>query len=292
MAYRKRDSMMTIARREALLGMGAAGAAVALGGGRAAAGATGLDLATPQGRLAAYIMVRGALDDRLVTSWVSARYYGIVGAEMRPLFNVRSAVFARYRPAAGGGYDAINAEIAWFTDPDTGRALTAWTNPYTGQEVKVPGGGYAPSRVIIRPDLGFELGKPVPGLDFTHEVLPYEVRGDDLYITERARTALRFPGAAQPFRYSESNTFHTKLSALNAPGAKQVTSEVSFTNVCSWRPWMDMGAREGHLMATGIGRQGATRASIPAEWVAATSAMRPEVLKDPAALLAPLWDVK
>jgi hypothetical protein len=245
------------------------------------------DLDTPEGRLAAYIMVRGALDERLVVSWVAARYYGIVGADMQPLFDVRSAVFARYRGLAGGGYEAINAEIAWFIDPATGRALRQWRNPYTGRDVAVPGGGYAPSRVVIRPDLGFALGKSVPGLEFAHEVLPFEIRGDDLYITERARTAMRFAPDAKPFRYSESNTFHAKLSAIRANGAKQVTSDVSFTNVCSWRPWMEMGEREGHLMATGIGQQGASMASIPAEWMAATAQFKPEVLRDPAALLVP-----
>jgi hypothetical protein len=251
-----------------------------------------LDMATPEGRLAVYIMVRGSLDDRLVVSWVSARYYGIVGDAMQPLFNVRSAVFARYRPALAGGYEAINAEIAWFTDPDTGRALTTWRNPYTGGEVTVPGGGYVPSRIIIRPDLGFELGKPVPGLDLVREVLPFEIRGDDLFITERARSAMQFPGAPKPFRYSESNTFRTRLAGLRKPGTRHVTSDVSFTNVCSWRPWMAMGDHEGHLMATGIGKQGTSIASIPAEWVAATREARPEVLKDPAAILGPLWNAR
>ena len=291
---------MDLARREALGGMGLAMGGMAIGGvamaGPALAKMTPImgvpDIATPAGRLAAYIMVRGALDDRLVVSWVSARYYGIVEASLQPLFNVRSAVFARYRPAPGGGYEAINAEIAWFTDVDSGEALTTWRNPYTGRDVTVPGGGYAPSKIIIRPDLGFELGKPVPGLDFTHEVLAFEQRGDDLYITERSRTAMSFPGAPRPFRYSESNTFHTTLSALHAPGARQVTSDVSFTNVCSWRTWLDMGDHPGHLMATGIGRQGTTIASIPAEWIAATRKFRPEVLRDPAAILAPLWDMK
>jgi hypothetical protein len=53
-----------------------------------------------------------------------------------------------------------------------------------------------------------------------------------------------------------------------------------------------MGDHPGHLMATGIGRQGATIESIPAEWVAATRDARPEVLRNPAALLAPLWDAR
>lgn len=250
-----------------------------------------LDPAKPADRLATFVKVRGSLDDRLLTSWVSARYYGVVEDEMRPLFNVRSAVFARYRPVADGGYEAVNAEIAWFTDPDTGHVLRQWHNPYTGQDVTVPMGGYAPSKILIRPDLGFELAKPVPGLDIQHEVLPFEIRGDDLYITERSRTAMRFAPNAKPFRYSESNTFRANLAAVRS-GAAHVPADVSFTNVCSWRPWMQMGDRSGHLTAIGIGKQGTSFNTIPAEWLAATREFRPEVLKDPAALLAPLWNAR
>ena len=243
-------------------------------------------------RLKTYMLVRGALDDRLVTSWASARYYGVIDDQIQPLFNVRSVVFARFRPAVGGGFEAINAEIAWFTDPESGLALTSWRNPYTGRDVKVPGGGTPPSKSIIRSDLTLELARPVPGLNLTHEVLPFEQRGDMLYISERTQAVAMIPGAARPYRYNECLTYHAPLAALHAPGVMQVTSEVSYTNVCGWRPWLEMGEHPGHLMATGYGRQGASIDSIPDEWNAATLARRPEVLKDPAALLAPLWDVK
>lgn len=285
--------MMGATRRVALgsmMGGGLMLAAPALA--KVAGSKAALDLALPADRLKAFVKLRGSLDDRLVTSWVSARYYGVVGDEMRPLFHVRSAVFSRYRPAGeGGGYEAINAEIAWFTDPDSGQVLTQWRNPYTGREVKVPMGGYAPSKIFIRPDLGYALAKPVPGLEIEHEVLPFEVRGEDLYITERSRTAMRFAPGAKPFRYAESNTFHARLAEVLSD-SPHVPSDVSFTNICSWRPWMEMGDTPGHLTAIGIGKQGATMQSVPAEWQAATRQFRPEVLKDPAALLAPLWNEK
>lgn len=249
-----------------------------------------LDLATPEGRLRTFRMMRGGLDEGLSIAWVSARYYGVVEDRMDPLFAVVSAVFSRSRAHADGGFDIVSFELAWFTDPATGTVLDTWTNPYTGQAVKVPSGGFAPSRVHFSPVLEFSLAKPVPGLDMAHEVLPFEARGDDVWVTERARTAMAFPGAPRPFRYSESNTFHASRKALEAPGATRVPAEVSFTNVCSWRPWLAMGDRPGHLTAIGIGRQNATRDSLPPAWLEATAARRPEVLEDPEAILAPLWD--
>lgn len=274
-----------------LTGLGMAGAlaapaALARGGGK---GRRALDVTSAQGRLRTFMLMRGALDDKLCTSWVSARYYGVVEDRMDPLFAVVSAVFARYRPLSDGSYEAVNFELAWFTDAETGKAMDTFRNPYTGKDCKVPSGGYAPSKVRFAPDLSFHLTREVPGLQMEHEILPFDVRGDDVWVTERSRTAVSFPGAPRPFRYSESNTFHAKRHDLEAPGATRVSSEVSFTNVCSWRPWLEMGDRPGHLTAVGIGRQNAGLDSVAPAWLEATAARRPEVLKDPAAILAPLW---
>lgn len=288
---------MTLTRRSALGALGAIGAiatttsVLAAAPARSAVGkGVPLDLATPAGRLRTFRMMRSGLDEALSTSWVQARYYGVVDDRMEPLFAVRSAVFGRSRARADGGFDLFGFELAWFVDPETDRVLDTWRNPYTGEEVKVPSGGYAPTHVRFGPDLSFHLLKPIPGLEMAHEILPFEARGDDVWVIERSRTGMSLPGAPKPFRYSESNTFHASRKAMEAPGAVRVASDVSFTNVCSWRPWMAMGDRPGHLTATGIGRQNAPASSLPPAWVEATAARRPEVLKDPAAILAPLWN--
>lgn len=91
-----------------------------------------LDASSPEGRLRTFILMRGALDQGLLTSWVSALYYGVVEDRMDPLFGVVSAVWARYRKVADG-FEAVTAELAWFSDAETGKALDDWRNPYTGK---------------------------------------------------------------------------------------------------------------------------------------------------------------
>jgi hypothetical protein len=283
-----------IDRRNLLTGVTASAAVMGLApavGATRSKGDTALDVESAEGRLRTFIMMRGALDEGLVTSWVSARYYGVIDDRMDPLFAVVSAVYSRYRQVADG-FEAINFELAWFTDPVTGKALDVWRNPYTGQDCKVPTGGLPPSKIRFGRDLSFHIAREIPGLSMEHDILPFDVRGDDVWVTERSRTAMTFPGASRPFRYSESNTFHAKRHDLTRPGATRATSEVSFTNVCSWRPWMGMGDRPGHLTATGIGRQNANPDSLPPAFVEATAARRPEVLTDPATVLQPLWDAK
>ncbi|WP_062343754.1 DUF1838 family protein [Novosphingobium sp. CCH12-A3] len=283
-----------IDRRNVLTGLSVTGSLLAAPLAARSTGVKGdgvLDVSSAEGRLRNFIMMRGALDEGLITSWVSARYYGVVEDRMDPLFAVVSAVWSRYRQVADG-FEAVNFELAWFTDPLTGKALETWDNPYTGKTCKVPTGGMPPSKIRFGKDLSFHIAREIPGLQMEHDVLPFDVRGDDVWVTERSRTAITFPGAAKPFRYSESNTFHARRHDLARPGATRVTSEVSFTNVCSWRPWMEMGDRPGHLTATGIGRQNASPDSLPPAFVAATQERRPEMLTNPGAILQPLWDAK
>ena len=279
-----------IDRREVLSGLMLSGAALAAApaGARAKAGA--LDVTSVAGRLRTYMTIRGALDEGLVANWVSARYYGVVEDRMDPLFGVVSAVFARTRRMADGGFAMVSVELAWFTDPVTGKAMDSFRNPYTGRDCRVPAGGLPPSQSRIAPDLSFQLARPMPGFEMEHEVLPIEVRGDDVWLTERLRSSARIPGAEKPFRYSDTVIYHTSRRALARRGVTRVTSDVSYANVCSWRPWLEMGDRPGHLTATGIGRQNASLADFPPAWIEATAARRPEMLRDPAGVLAPLWD--
>lgn len=278
-----------IRRREALVGMLAAGAAGALPS-RLLASTPDLDVTSPEGRQRTFMMMRCALDEDLITNWVQASYFGVVGDEMTPLFGVSSAVFSRTRRLSDGSYRSVSFELAWFTDPVTGSAMDSFRNPYTNEDCQVPSGGFQPSASIFAPDLSFHLPKPIPGLTIEHDVLPFLVRGNDVWVSEQMRSAATIPGATRPFRYSDNTVMHARKSDLMKPGATRVTSEVSYTNVVSWRPWLGMGDRPGHLTASGVGRQNANPDSLPPAWLEATAARKPEVLKDPAAILAPLWD--
>ena len=278
---------MEIDRRMLMGGMVAGALASAAG----AAHATGIDYASPAGKFRTFMLMRCALDERLVTGWMQANYYGVVGDAMQPLFDVAAVVFARHRRLQDGGMEVVNAEVAWFIDPDTGKAMDRFRNPYTGDMVDVPGGGLAPSKFRFGPDLSFKLAREAPGLEMTHEVLAPVVRGNHVWITERSRSSFAIPGQSKPMRYSESNILHARRAAVEARGTTRVESDVSFTNVVSWRPWLKMGEHPGHLTATGAGQHGGPADMLPPAWIEATRARRPEVLRDPAALLAQLWDV-
>jgi hypothetical protein len=245
--------------------------------------------ASPADGLRTYMLMRGALDERLVIGCVSGTYYAVIDDALTPLFGVVSATFARYKPRPGGGYAAASVESAYFTDLATGAALTDFANPLTGATVAVPAGGNPAAAIAILPDLTLQVAKLPPGVAFDHRIGAPETRGDDVWLTEVTRTSGKAPGAARAFHYSESTTLHARASDLARPGVRRVPTETAFTNVVSWRPWLQMGDRPGHLMAIGAGTYGASLDTLPLAWLAATRARRPELLADPAAALEPVW---
>ncbi len=251
--------------------------------------APALDLSDPKARLRAFMRLRGSLDEQLVIGCISGRYYGVVEAEVRPLYGVVAATFARYRRLADGRFEGVNFELAYFTDLDSGEVMDRWANPYTGETVDVAHTLAPTSKFVIGEDLALRLTRNVPGLDMRHATRPPLIIGDDLWWTEEVFTQVQIPGRATPLRYSEIVTLQTKVSDLAGGKSARVPCSNAYSSIVNWRPWLKMGDAPGHLMGQGSGVYGAKLADLPAPWLRATQARHPEILKDPAARLETLW---
>jgi len=259
-------------------------------GGAALAGtpahaAPGLDLDTPAGRFKAYMLMRGALDGQVVIGFVSGRYYGIVDGDLKPLYGVAGATFPRYRVRPDGAYDGVGYELAFFTDLKTGEALDEFHNPYTDEVVAVPVTMLPPADLIIKPSLEIEIPKPPAGYSGYDRVVSGLTSGPDVWFTEESTASLMFPGAAKPFHYNEVLSIHATRAELQAPGVTHVRAVTGYSSVVTWRPWLKMGDRPGHLMGTGAGRYGATMDELPDNWRRAAAKHRPDILANPGALL-------
>ncbi len=279
---------LTIGRRNLLVLAGATAVAAATpGNGKPR---TALDLAKPEDRFRAYMLMRGALNERLVIGFISGRYFGVVDGDMLPLYGVVGATFTKYRRRGDGGYDAVTAEQAYFTDLDSGEWISRFQNPYTGETVDVPTTDSKPAKLVFRPDLSMHLAEERPGMQFSDRIFPPQERDGFVMLAQQTRTTASFPGMAKPFRYSELVEMRVRRNALEASGAKSVGCETSYTSVVNWRPWLKMGDRPGHLLGTGTGAYGATIATLPANWIAATRKHRPELLADPQGAIAKIWE--
>lgn len=270
----------------AVAGMTAAGA----GSVAVAAPAPRLDISDTKARLRAFVRLRGALDQSLVTGCISGSYYGVVGAEVKPLYGVTAATFARYRELADGRFECFTYEVAYFTDNETGKVIDRWANPYTGETVDVAHTFSKPARVVIGDDLAIKIEPPIPGLQVRHTTRSPLIIGPDLWWTEEVFTQAQIPGRATPLNYSEIVTMQTSVAELAVTKTPRVTCRNAYTSIVDWRPWLKMGDRPGHLMGNGSGAWGVKAADLPAAWIEATKARHPEVIANPGALIEPLWN--
>jgi hypothetical protein len=256
----------------------------------AAAHASAAGAAAPTGRLRDFLLMRGALDDRVVVGTLSGQYYGVVDDELTPLFGLLSATFSRYRPLSDGHWLEASFEHAYYTDIDSGAVLAEWRNPYNGKTGPVPVVSSEPRVRLLAADLTFRLQKAAPpGFSVESRVVAIEEQADDLVIVERVRAAMERPAPARPYRYSELVTLRSSLAALRDPAARRVPCSTGFVNVSGWRPWLQMGDQPGHLMAQGAGRYGAEIESLPRAWLEATRRGQPDIVADPARRLEALF---
>lgn len=275
--------------RRGLVATGLAAVSAAGMAAQPAQAASALDLSDGKKRLRAFMRLRGSLDQALVVGCISGRYYGVVGAEVRPLYGVTASTFARYRELPDGRFEGFTYEVAYFTDLETGKVMDRWANPYTGETVDVAHTFSKPARVVIGEDLAIKAEPAIPGLQIRHATLSPLIIGQDLWWTEEVLTEAQIPGMAKPLNYSEVVTFQTSVAELAANNAKRVTCRNAYTSVVNWRPWLKMGEAPGHLMGNGAGAWGVAMKDLPAAWLEATKARHPDVLADPGAKLEPLW---
>jgi hypothetical protein len=233
----------------------------------------------------AVMQMRGSRDNRLCMGFIKGNYYGVVDNKLTPLYRVLAGTFSRFQARSDGNYDGATFEVAYFTDWNTGELLDTFANPLNGKTVKVPITRMGPSRILLTPDGMKVVASSRPGMEMRHRFLPARVVGDDVWIVEENFVSAT-PEKGPPFNYNEVTTYHASLKALSAPKEMRAPTDVHFTVVVSWRPWLEMGDSKGHLLGDGTGRHIDRIEDFPPEYVALTKKHHPDAINDPAGVLA------
>jgi hypothetical protein len=275
-------------RRAALAGVAAAAVTPAIGAAARSPGAA-LDWSSADVQLGALIRMRGALDERLVISFLEGVYYGVMQDRIRPLYGLSAGLFRQYRRRGDGGYDYANLELVYVTDLDTGDLLTEFRNPYSGRTGKPPQTRLGPSLLTITP--AREVARPAAAQHDGgfHRFRPARVVGDDVWITEES--AVQAPPPMN-FSFNEVLTYRASARDLADAGRVHVPTDVHFNSVIGWRPWQGMQGFEGppsHVMGNCAGRVVTSITELPARYQEWSGRFHPDVLADPLKLLAGAW---
>ena len=289
-----------ISRRQ-VVAAGVAGALV--GGSRVAiaADAAEFDAHDPASVLRAMTRMRYSEDGRLTMGWLKARRYGVVDAQITPLFGMVTGTFGRHRVMSDGAVENASFELAFYTDLETGEVLDSITIPYTKKTVEVPRLLLGPNTSKSRPafhELIESGGRPAERTDSESAMRPVgstrverwlgpvTVKGNDVWINEASSATLvpADPKAAKVV-YSEHLVVAADYSDLMNPELLSVPAKLSYTGVSSWRPWMQMGDHPGHTTSAGFGGKAFDVDGLPDDYRAMAERYYPEALADPAAIL-------
>jgi hypothetical protein len=232
------------------------------------------------------LQMRGALDDRLVVSFLEGVYYGVMDAQLTPIYGLSAGLFRRYFARPDGGVDYVNFELVYVTDLETGGLLKEFRNPYSGLVNAPPQSRLGPGRMTIQPDRQIVPAEG-PGRATYYRCRPAHVVGDDVWIIEEAAAYVPAP---LNYAFNEMLTYHAKLSDLADTKAARVPTTVSYTPVIGWRPWHGMAdhpaANRSHITGVCSGRIGSSLDILPPRYLRWTEEFHPDVLRDPAAVLA------
>jgi hypothetical protein len=265
-----------------------------------AAAAAQFDPDDPASVLRTAFRMRGSEDGRITMGWLKARRFGVVDAEITPLFGMITGTFGRYRVLDDGSIVNVSFELAFYTDLESGDVLETFTMPYTGKTVSVPRLMLGPNKGTTRPVFHelIESGdtaertnsetamRPVGSTRLESWLGPVTIRDDNVWLTQ-ASSAKLVPADpnADTVIYSESVTSKADYQDVINPDLVTIPSDLSYTGITSWRPWMEMGDHSGHTTSHGFGRKAFDVDGLPDDYRAMAERYYPDAIANPGAVL-------
>jgi hypothetical protein len=237
--------------------LSAASVTLAVPAGAAAQGQA-FDLNTPEGVLAAQRRLWCTETDGEPVFWTfnGEAYSRRMGEKDQMLFKVfgynTRTCGAITDPEKGKGFRSVSRELLLYVDPKTGKALSKWTNPWSGETVDV-------LHVANDPVSGdfFLKGRDGQPIKWTAQML-----GGHWFQTSTIPLFYPNPlgGAFQAevggvYRATEMFNFMGDLKSLTQPGFKTADVNVGWVRHSDWLPWMKMSGREGFIYFHTAGRK-------------------------------------
>jgi hypothetical protein len=211
------------------------------------------DLTKPEDKVEAFMKVRAHLEGKdVVYYWAGKIYSFAPGQKSKLLFKCEGFNVARAVKREEGWF-LFSREGFFYQDPDTGKILEKWLNPFTSKEVEVVHVWNDPVNVMFKYD---DSKSYIKG--------EYRELGDTICWYMDA--LLRYPSPLKRSEYplysqddfyqaGELFQFYSSKSDLDDPGLKSVPAVISWARIGPWLPFMEMADRPGYLVYHCRGRK-------------------------------------
>lgn len=225
---------------------------------RQARRAPAIDLSTTEGALAAARRIWCTETDNqpVYWFWKGEAFSRREGEADKHLFDVQGINVRTCGPFTdpqrGTGFRSVSRELLIYLDKDTGRPLSKWTNPWTGEVVDV-------LHVANDPVNGNFLPKNRDGS-------PYKWEGTEIsghwFLTSTVPLFYTNP-LGGPYQAEVGGTYHATemfnfmgdMASLTDRRTQTAEVYIGWVRMSDWLPWMKMGGRDGAIYFHTAGRK-------------------------------------
>ncbi len=190
--------------------------------------------------------------------WEGRAYSRVEGEKDKHLFNLIGINTRQCKvvedEVKGLGFKSVSREIMMYLDPETNEILDSWTNPWNGNEVEVL--HVANDPVNMR---GFRYEKNDKG----ENVAPMKLRKyEDLTFSADEIPLFYDNPLGSDYQVYVGGAYHAmeifnsiyRTSEILDPETKYLThSNIAWTRVAQWLPWMEMGSKQGIMVFNATG---------------------------------------
>ncbi len=207
-----------------------------------------LNLSVPEDNLLGFAKIRGSLDstEQVLFYWTGKAYSHIPGERSQLLFLLEGYNIAKLVPI-DSGYQLLTRELMVYKDPKTQKILKTWENPFTGEDVEVLAVMNDPVNSIFK----LKYGNRDWGL-------PFEYLGESracFYTDILLHYPSPLPASEYPehsrsefFQANELFQFYFDLEEVSDPKVINASTQISWTRIGDWLPWMKMGDHKGSIL--------------------------------------------
>lgn len=219
------------------------------------------------------------------------------GQAAKELFGFEAFLATRLVPQADGTIRRLNKEVIFYTNPRTGEIIENWTNPWTGEEVRVvqvanDPFNYTISEWLILAPEDFKSADPEKAKPRKFPLIfPWHTFGDDL-LSLSTDMHLYYPNSLDPKKFvressgtmvqvSEMMRYNVSRKDLENPTLTSVPYSGTWARITPWLPWMLMGTEAGHVVYNGAMTGGPTTDIISPQALAYAKKHFPQFLSAP-----------
>lgn len=193
-----------------------------------------------------FVRVRGSLDptQEAVYYWTGSIHAQEPEKPARHLFDFEGFNIARTVIDAQGNCQLLTREMAVYRDPETHEILKTWENPYSGKRVNVlpvwndPVNNLLPNQGGLSPVAVTDLG----------DKASYSIDAFLSYPSPLPRQTYAAYSQSDTYQGAELFNFYVDKEDLANPALPSVPSQISWTRLGPWLPWMQMADRPGQMV--------------------------------------------